>query len=441
VSDTTPPTDHECHRIEPVTGFWSNASEPIHPRMSVLVLLIPPRPRGAAPAAADFEYVLSADGRSAGTQGRAAAALLPRASRVVAVVGDADIAWHRIKLPKAPPGRMRAALAGVMEDALLDDEESLHFALAPQAAAGEPAWVAVMHKRWLAGVLAALQAAGVEIDALLPASAPGDAAHGHFGNASADASGELALQLVHSGPDGVRCLRLAGTLPRALLAQWASAEAGGPPTRWTAAPAAAEAATHWLGAPLAVLTEGERALEAAAGGWDLRQFDLAPRHRGVRALRDTARRLASPAWRPVRVGLALLAAVHLAGVNAWAWQQQRLVEDKQAASVGLLRSTHPQVRAVLDALLQMERETALLRAAAGQPGVGDFEVMVGAAAAAWPEGAGPVQTLRYEPGRLTLGADDWDDARAAAFAERLRATGWAVEAADGRYTVSRGGGR
>ena len=67
--------------------------------------------------------------------------------------------------------------------------------------------------------------------------------------------------------------------------------------------------------------------------------------------------------------------------------------------------------------------------------------MVGAAAAAWPEGAGPVQTLRYEPGRLTLGTDDWDDAQAASFGERLRAAGWTVEAADGRYTISRGGGR
>jgi general secretion pathway protein L len=432
---------HEQPRVEAGAGFWSNAGEPIHPRMSVLALLIPPRPRNAAPAAAEFGYVLSADGRSAGTQGRAAATLLPKASRVVAVVGDADIAWQRITLPKAPPGRLRAALAGVMEDALLDDEESLHFALAPQATAGQPAWVAVMHKRWLAGVLSALQAAGIEIDALLPASMPSDVAHGHFGSASADADGEAALQLVHSGPDGVRWLPVAGTLPRALLAQWASADAGSPPTRWTATPAAAEAATRWLGAPLAVLTEGERALQAAAGGWDLRQFDLVPRNRGLRALRDAARRLASPAWRPVRVGLAAIAAVHLAGVNAWAWQQQRLVEDKRAATVALLRSTHPQVRTVLDAPLQMERETALLRAAAGQPGVGDLEVMVGAAAAAWPEGAGPVQTLRYEPGRLTLGADDWDEAQAAAFAERLRAAGWAVEAADGRYTVSRGGGR
>ncbi len=409
--------------------------------MSVLVLLIPPRPRNAAPAAADFDYLLSADGRSVDTQGRAAAALLPKASRVVAVVGDADIAWHRITLPKAPPARLRAALAGVMEDALLDDEESLHFALAPQATAGQPAWVAVMHKRWLAGVLSALQAAGVEIDALLPASAPADTAHGHFGNAGADGSGEAALQLVHSGPDGVRWLRVAGTLPRALLAHWASAEAGGPPTRWTATPAAAEAATRWLGAPLAVLTEGERTLQAAAGGWDLRQFDLVPRHRGLRALRDAARRLASPAWRPVRIGLLALAVLHLAGVNAWAWQQQRLLEDKRATAVALLRSTHPQVRAVLDAPLQMERETALLRAAAGQPGVGDLEVLLGAAAAAWPDGAGPAQTLRYEPGRLTLGSDDWDDAQAASFGERLRAAGWTLEAEDGRYTVSRGGGR
>jgi general secretion pathway protein L len=143
----------------------------------------------------------------------------------------------------------------------------------------------------------------------------------------------------------------------------------------------------------------------------------------------------------VRVGLAALAALHLAGVNAWAWQQQRLVDGKRAATVELLRSTHPQVRAVLDAPLQMERETALLRAAAGQPGEGDLETLLGAAAAAWPDGAGPAQSLRFEPGRLTLGTPNLDDEQAAAFGERLRAAGWAVEVADGRHTISRGGGR
>ena len=36
-------------------------------------------------------------------------------------------------LPKAPAGRMRAALGGVLEEQLLEDDDALHLALPPHA--------------------------------------------------------------------------------------------------------------------------------------------------------------------------------------------------------------------------------------------------------------------------------------------------------------------
>ena len=87
--------------------------------MSILVVLIPPRPRGGASASGEFSYVLSPDGLAIGAQGRCAPALLPRADSVVAVLPDCDVGWHRITLPKAPSARLRAALVGVLEEALL----------------------------------------------------------------------------------------------------------------------------------------------------------------------------------------------------------------------------------------------------------------------------------------------------------------------------------
>ena len=36
----------------------------------------------------------------------------------------------------------------------------------------------------------------------------------------------------------------------------------------------------------------------------------------------------------------------LAGLNAWAWQQRNALAERRLAMVQLLRSTHPQVRAV-----------------------------------------------------------------------------------------------
>ena len=86
--------------------------------MSTLVLLLAPRERLRAQASAagegarasrEFSYALSADGLAVSAQGRCAAALLPKADSVIAVLADADVSWHRITLPKAPAARLRAA--------------------------------------------------------------------------------------------------------------------------------------------------------------------------------------------------------------------------------------------------------------------------------------------------------------------------------------------
>ena len=152
--------------------------------MALLVILVPPRPRlasrsAAAPVrpAAEFDHVLSVDGRTVTAVGRSSsAASLPAADSVLAVLADADVSWHRITVPKAPAARQRAALAGLMEEVLLDDEEAVHFALPPQPAGGQPTWVAVVHKPWLVATLAELEASGRVVDRVVPASAPGGAA-------------------------------------------------------------------------------------------------------------------------------------------------------------------------------------------------------------------------------------------------------------------------
>lgn len=413
--------------------------------MSILVLQLPARERLSARGAdaaqglrlpAELDYVLSSDGRRAGQTGRAAPALLPPADSVVLVLADADVSWHRIDVPKAPPARLRAALAGVLEDSLLEDEETLHFALAPGAVGGQPGWVAVMHRAWLNAALVGLEQAGLSVERVVPSSAPlpftpGAPAtgRGHFFDTDPGIDSPPWLALAQ--PDGVVCVRLAGALARALQ----------PPAdavvQWSATPAAAVAAERWLGVPVAVMTAAERTLEAAQSGINLRQFDMAARHRGTRALRDLGRRLLSAEWRPVRWGLVGLVAVQLVGLNAWAWQQKNAVAERKQAMVALLQATHPGVRAVLDAPVQMERETDRLRAAAGRAGDSDLEALLAAAAAAWPDGQGPVQTLRFESGRLIVAAPGWGEPQLAQFRERLRAAGYAAEAAEGRVTVSR----
>jgi general secretion pathway protein L len=414
--------------------------------MSTLVVQIPSRSRlrssvgasapAASEAATDYVYVTSPDGLVLETQGHCAAALLPKATTVVAVLADTDVSWHRITLPKAPAARLRAALGGVLEDALLEDADDVHLALAPDATAGAPTWVAAVSRRWLRGELAALEKADVFVDRVVPTAWPDEPPIGHFAETDVDPGGAahgIALHWAH--PDGVASVRLQGGLARALVPQPAPAE-----TRWSATPGAVAAAEQWLGGPVRVMAPGQRLLQAARSLWNLRQFDLARRHRGVRALRDSARRFFSPAWRPVRWGLATLVVAQIVGLNLWAWHQRSAIESRQQAMQTIVRSAFPNANPQdiqRDADAVMQREAQALRTLAGKPGDTDLEPMLQAAATAWPADRPPVDSIRFEPGRLTLSAVGWSDEQIAQFRSLLRPNGWAVEAAEGRLVVSR----
>lgn len=407
--------------------------------MSTLVVQIPPRlrlqAREPAPVqesslSTEYAYVLSPDGLATSAQGRAPVALLPKATSAVAVLADADVSWHRITLPKAPAARLAAALVGVLEDALLEEAATVHIAVAPDATAGEPTWVAVVDRAWLTTELATLEKANVFIDRVVPMSWPDEPPSGHFAERG-DPSQGATLTWAH--PDGVVQMNLQGTLARSLLPNPLPEGA-----RWSATPATAAAAERWLGVPMTVMDWPQRALQASRSLWNLRQFTLARKNRGTRALRDLWRQFQTPAWKPVRYGLVTLAVVQLIGLNLWASHQSRTIKAKRDAMVALLKQTHPQVgSAVLDAPAQMRRETDTLRAAAGIPGETDLEPMLQAAANAWPGDRPPVDNLRYEPGRLTLSAAGWNPNQIEQFRNQLRPRGWQVEAIDGRITLSR----
>jgi general secretion pathway protein L len=107
--------------------------------------------------------------------------------------------------------------------------------------------------------------------------------------------------------------------------------------------------------------------------------------------------------------------------------------------VQLLRSTHPQVRAVLDAPAQMQRETDTLRSAAGKVGEADLEAALGAVAAAWPEGQAPAATVKFDNGRLSFAAGGWPEAQMSQFRSQLSGGGWELASSNGVMTVTRSG--
>lgn len=412
--------------------------------MSTLLLFLPPRTRlralgRAAPAAADvpradalreYDYVLTPDGRQITSEGRATAASLPAADSVVAVVGESDVSWRQVELPRA--GRqMRAALAGKLEESLLDDPETLHFALEPDALGGDTAWVAVTSRPWLADHLAQLDAAQVFIDRVAPLSWPDELARGHFFEVNGErADGGVALRWSHT--EGVATLPLDGSLARQFF----------PPglvhaAQWTATPPVATVAERWLGTAVTVLTPGQRALAVVDSAWNLRQFDLAPRARGARAVRLVSRALMRKPWQPARWGLAALLLVQLVGLNLWAWHQHREVASRKEAITATLTGAFPEVRAILDAPIQMQKQLDLLRATAGSVGEQDLEALLAAAAAAWPADRPPTEALAFEPGRLTVSAQGWAPAQIDNFRTQLRSEGWQLDTSDGKLTISR----
>jgi general secretion pathway protein L len=404
--------------------------------MSTLIILLAAQPRLAAPtsagqvAPAEFDYVLSADGQRASDHGRVAASALPRAGTIAAVLRPNDVAFQKIALPKAPAARMRAALTGVMEEGLLEDEDDVHLALAPDAKPGSDGWVAVVNKPWLRAQLDVLEAANVALDRVVPSWWPDSGVAGHtFREGGPDDPAQLAWRDDH----GVLCVPLASPVSRALL----TALPEDTVVRWTATPETALDASEFTGMPVASVTDDEQALRAARSGWNLLQFDLTPERRGIKQLRDVAARFAfDPAWRTTRFGLIALIVVTLLGLNLRALQEHRVVAEKQAQLTTVVAAAFPSIKSVYDPAAQAQKAIDGLRAAAGHPGDGDLETLLQAAESAWPQSHSPVDNLKFEPGKLTLPATGWTPQEIERFTTQLRAAGVDVRSDTGKLQLS-----
>lgn len=404
--------------------------------MATLIVHLPPE---TVVAATPLGYVLASDRHAqSGTAGTAPAALLPQAAggELVAVVPPSQLSWHRITLPPGSigsPHRLRAVLDGLLEERLLDEPGSLHFALEPQARAGSPAWVAACDKNWLRSALAVLEAAGRTAMRIVPEFAP------ESGPSSqpvwhAVGTPERA-QLVLTG-GGVTLLPL--TRSGAALAAGA---AGAPSAaRVVAEPAVAELAEHLLQRPVAVEAGARRWLRAAASPWDLAQFDLANSGRS-----RIAKRLVgfwqsaahAPHWRAARWGFGALVLAQIVGLNAWAWHARAGLEQARGLIRATLTQTFPDVRVVVDAPLQMAREVDALRQATGAASDRDLEAMLGALGAAVPVGQ-RVAAIEFSPGELRVKGLQLSAAEFAAATTRLQAQGYRASGDGATLTLRQG---
>ena len=361
--------------------------------MSSLVVLLPLEP---ATSATEWSYAASPDGVALGDHGKSPAALLPlprgAGAEVVALVPVQALAWHRVDLPKGTtPGspRLRAALEGLLEEQLLDETDAVHLALAPGARAGGPAWVAVCDRAWLRHALQLLETSGRHVSRIVPEFAP---------------EGPLALvvtgdpeepTVIVSSEEGVLALPL--TLAALPLLPVLPEEAPR-----LAEPGVAAVAEQMLQQKFALQQAPQRWVQAARTRWDLAQFEFASSNR-ARALKKLASGWAevlhAKAWRPARWAALVLVVANLAGLNAWAWKERTTLANKHEAVQAVLRETFPQVRVIVDAPVQMEREVASLRQQTGVASSRDLDALLAALASALPANRTPA-ALEYGGGQL-----------------------------------------
>ncbi|MNT51738.1 GspL periplasmic domain protein [compost metagenome] len=140
--------------------------------------------------------------------------------------------------------------------------------------------------------------------------------------------------------------------------------------------------------------------------------------------------LYAPQWRAARWGVGLLVVAHVVGLNAWAWQERQSLAAKQAGVRNALTQTFPQVQVVVDAPVQMERELALLRQAAGSVSARDLEPLLAAAGAALPNGRQPTG-IEYTPGELRMRGVALEPDEETALSARLQAAGYRARLDDG----------
>ena len=397
--------------------------------MSTLIVSLPLEP---ATSATEWAYALTPDGRTLADHGRSPAALLPMprgtGAEIVALVPVQALGWHRVDLPKSiAPGtpRLRAALEGLLEEQLLDETEAVHLALAPGARAGEAAWVAACDRQWLRNAMQVLEAAGRPVTRIVPEFAPeGALALVVLG----DAQQPIA---VASSEEGVLVLPLtSASLP--LLP--ALPEDG----QRLAEPAVAAVAEQLLNEKVVLQQAPQRWVQAARTRWDLAQFDLASSSR-ARALKKLvtgwAEVLHGARWKPARWAAAVLVMANLAGLNAWAWKERAALDTKRDAVRQVLTDTFPQVKVVVDAPVQMEREVATLRQQTGVASPRDLDALLGALASALPANQTP-SALEYAAGNLravglTLSPDEMRSV-----ATRLKTVGYNATAQGSALVVT-----
>ncbi len=418
--------------------------------MTTLIVTLPLTPVGPS---TEYDYVLSPDGLTLAGHGRALAALLPSTHKlsgeVVAIVPARALSWHRVSFPRGTlnkrrsdeaferaanrlplpkstrhhtignPQRLRAVLTGLLEEHLLDEPEHLHFALAPDASADEPVWVAVCDRAWLHAALKALEAAQRPVSRIVPEFAPDmSIPHQHTLYVT---EGLLPAQINNPTEQGVTVLPLSPASV-ALLNVPAHHEL-------VAEPGVASLAERLFQRPVSLQSSAQRHLHAVQSPWNLAQFDLinTGHARTLKRLNSAwSAFLHAPHWRAARWCCVLFLAIHLIGLNTWAWKEQSFIDRQRAAIRSTLSDTFPEVKVIVDAPLQLARALAQLQQATGVASGHDLEAILGHLSALLPDGQS-LSAIEFTAGQARLKGLTLSTEQASALSAQMKTRGYVAQ--------------
>ncbi len=114
---------------------------------------------------------------------------------------------------------------------------------------------------------------------------------------------------------------------------------------------------------------------------------------------------------------------NLLGLNVMAWQDKRQLDQAGAEVRSILSRSFPEVKVVVDAPLQMEREVRLLELAAGVRSADSLEAMLDVLGSTLAPGS-TLLSVDYSAGELRVRGVEVAPAESVALMDRLQARGY-----------------
>jgi len=287
-------------------------------------------------------------------RGRDVPAALPKGHQTELVIAGPDVLLIDARLPRLSGTRLRAALAGIVEPAVLGDIERA-FVVTGQSDAEGRAVLAVVDRVLFKRTMELCARVGMEIVSATPEPLTLAIRPGVWRLRAAENYSCLRI----GGDLGISCSRLEPAEPPAELQLALSRHSERRPNLIEVdGPCDTAAWSEALGIAVTVIKQED--LYAVPVAYDLLQYEFAIRMVDWRA------------WQLPAMLAAALAVTLLTGLNVEAWLMAREAQQTREQMNAVFRQAFPDVSAILDPMLQAKRALADLRTGAGTANSSDF---------------------------------------------------------------------